>query len=180
MRQLRDARAAEQTERGQAALALDDGVQAERIAGLELQLALDRLRARARVADDQDVIDEDLRALAHREHDVGACGRRRSGPASLSTVAFWKPRLAYFGWMASRSIASCVAKNGAGLQPEPRRQLDLRHRRVALDADRFDDRPGVLDDHDADAQAPRRRSPAPLAIRSTDASTSADAKPRRR
>ena len=67
MAQLGDPRAAEQAERGQPALALVDRAEAERIAGLHLQLALDRLGAGAHVADDQHVIDEHLRPFANRE-----------------------------------------------------------------------------------------------------------------
>ena len=46
--QLGDARAAEQAERGQPPLALVDRAEAERIAGLDLQLALDRRRSLVR------------------------------------------------------------------------------------------------------------------------------------
>ncbi len=42
-----------------------------RVAGLQPQFALNGGGLRARVADDEDVIDEDARPLAHDEHDVG-------------------------------------------------------------------------------------------------------------
>ena len=53
--------AAKQLERRQPALALVLGFETERIAGLELKLPLDRLRAGANVAGNQYVIDEDAR-----------------------------------------------------------------------------------------------------------------------
>ncbi len=78
--QLLDADAAEQPERGQPLLALDARRVAERLARPQQQLALDRLGARPLVADDDHVVDDDLRPFADREADVGAgvvLGERR-------------------------------------------------------------------------------------------------------
>ena len=66
MGELGDLDAAEQAERRKPAAALDLGRLAERVAGLDLQLALDGLRARAHVADDQHVIHEDARPQVAR------------------------------------------------------------------------------------------------------------------
>ena len=63
-------RAAKQPQRRQPALTLVLGLEAERIARLELKLAFDGLRARARVARDQHVIDENPRTLTDREHEI--------------------------------------------------------------------------------------------------------------
>ena len=62
----------EQSERAEPLLALDARRVAERLAGLQQQLALDRRGARPLVADDDHVVDDDLRPLGDREEDVRA------------------------------------------------------------------------------------------------------------
>ncbi len=67
VRQLRDLDAAKESERAQPAPALELILQADRLTGLELQLAQDDLRLGVRVADDEDVVDDALRAFLDDE-----------------------------------------------------------------------------------------------------------------
>ena len=71
---LGDLHAPEQPERGDAAAAFDEIPEAERPPGLQHDLARDDLFVRADVADDQDVVDDRLRAFGNpeREVDTGA------------------------------------------------------------------------------------------------------------
>ena len=69
---LRDAHAAEQAQRADAALRFGHAVEPERVARLEHDLASHGLGLRALVADDEHVIHEHLLALAHVEAHVGA------------------------------------------------------------------------------------------------------------
>ncbi|MGC4083265.1 MAG: hypothetical protein QM736_14440 [Vicinamibacterales bacterium] len=91
-RDLRDSCTTEEAGRRQAPLALTQRVEPERLARFHPQLALDDVRSRARVADDQHVVDEHARPLPHREHDVrtaliGAQARTRvDGHALVSEV----------------------------------------------------------------------------------------------
>ena len=71
MCELGDPGAPEQSERREPALTFVDPLEAERLAGLQQQLALDGLGSRPLVADDEHVLDEDLRTLPHAKHDVG-------------------------------------------------------------------------------------------------------------
>ena len=71
MPQLGDTSPTEQPERAQPPLTLDDVLEAERLAALDRQLALDRRGAGPVVADDQDVVDEDLRTLFDHDRQIG-------------------------------------------------------------------------------------------------------------
>ena len=77
MRQGVDADAPEQAERAEPALALDEVLEAERLALLQQQLARDDLGIGAGVADDEDVVDDRLLALVNFELEVGARPIRR-------------------------------------------------------------------------------------------------------
>ena len=70
VRQLRDLDPAKETERAQTATALELILEAERLTGPELQLSQDDVRLGVDVADDQDVVDDGLRALLDVEGDV--------------------------------------------------------------------------------------------------------------
>ena len=77
VRQLVDADAPEEAERAQPAPAFDLILKAERLAGPELQLAQDDVLLRVPVADDQDVVDDRLRAFLDGEGEVDARSDRR-------------------------------------------------------------------------------------------------------
>ena len=109
--QLRDPRAAEQAERGKAALRLDDAVDAERIARLDLQLALDRFASRVRSLPTTRTCSTKIRGPSRTRNTTSARVPSPETTGLPSTVAFRNPRLAYRDCRASRSTASWVAKN---------------------------------------------------------------------
>ena len=77
VRDRRDLDAPEQAERAQAAAALGERRETERLAFLDLQLPLDDAGVRAQVAGDEDVLDDGLRPFDDLERDVGARAFRR-------------------------------------------------------------------------------------------------------
>ena len=147
-RQLR--RAAEQLQRRQPALALVLGLEAERIARLELELALDRLGAGAHVAGNQDVIDEDPRTFADREHEIGL--RAIRGEARLRLHG--RRPVPAIGVLQLNGVDVAselrVEVRRARLQAQELAKSGFRNRRVALDADRADHRADPFRDENAD------------------------------
>src|SRR5439155_19271756 len=131
--------AAKETERREPALALVDGLQPERIAGTDLQLALDRLGARPHVADDQHVVDEDLRAflhgVGHRDVRVVLAESRSRLDGRVRIAAIVVHRL-------NRLAIDCELardERTAGCQSNPRAELRLPDGAIAFEPDAVHD-----------------------------------------
>ena len=152
MAQLLDAHAAEQPERSQPLLALDPRRVAQRLARPQQQLALDRFGARPVVADDDDVIDDDLRTLADGKADVGARvvlrqrGARSHRDALVPAVAVLQiDPIAIRGHLDLRERA-VRRRRHHGAQLVGREDRVARERHVADERSRpFDDPHGNLD-----------------------------------
>ena len=145
--QLRYACTAEQPERGEPALALVDRAEAERVARLHLQLALDRPRAGAHVADDEDVIDEDLGAFTNGERH----GHVRAALAELGPGLDGRALVAKILVRQLNRVAIHAQLPGhvrrARLQSDPRAQRRVRDRLIARERHALDRDPDALVDH---------------------------------
>ena len=147
--QLRDARAPEQAERRQAPLALVDRAEAEGIARFHLQLVLDGAGARPHVADDEHVIDEDLRPLANHEGDrhvravLAELGPRLDRGALVAEVLIRELN----GVTIDRELARHVRR--PRLQLHARAERRLAERLIPREGDAVDGGPRPLVDHGA-------------------------------
>src|SRR5262249_45746038 len=132
VRELGDTYPAEQPERRQATLAFIDLFEPERLAGLELQLALDRRGPGPLIADDEHVVDRDALPFPYGKQHVGApavgaeAGTGDHGRRLKSAIG--EPELHAIAVGSQRG----GRKRPTRLQREPLAQLRLRNRHIAL------------------------------------------------
>ena len=128
-----DVDAPEQPERAQAALALDADPR-DRAArpGLEQQLALDDPRIGARVADDEDVIDDRLLALGDLETSGRRACRPATAPGATTTSAGGEPAVQIREQHARRGRRRPAARRTAPRAPTSRAREAARPARCAL------------------------------------------------
>ena len=155
--------AAKELQRREPPLTLVLRFEAERIARLELKLALDRLCARPHVAGDQHVIDENPWPLTDSEDEI--CLRAIGGETRLRLHGRRPVPQVRILELNRVGVASelRIEVRRARLETENFAKSRFRHRLVAFDPYRTDDRPHSFCDEDADGDrdlcpVTRRRS----------------------
>ena len=156
MIELRDADAAEEPQAADAPLALLQLRVAQRRAGLQRDLAPDRLGAGLLVADDQDVLDEHLGAFLHHKRDVGGGPVGQEGHARVhdgrrvpAVEQHQRHAVAVHGDLL-------LVVRPAGGRGDGRAQRGLGHRGLARHGNRADQRARPFVDREADLDGHRR------------------------
>ena len=154
VRQDADLHAPEQTERTQPSSALELILQADRLPGLELQLAQDHVRLRVCIPDNEDVVDDALRPLldGKGEVDPRPIVARRQADVDGSRR---EPAIEVLEDQRVAGLDSARLEIGiAGVEFDERAQLVDRDGRGAVDSDLANRRPRSLDDDDGGAHEP--------------------------